>query len=139
MTRSYVDGPTKWVLDAADLWYTGLAKFLPHSVTLGQLRVLTQILKCQLEETPCTPSDLARQLEMPRSTVSRIVRQLADDDTISAEHDPKDDRRVLLKFTDEYLKLNRQWVDYVMQLRSEMAKKHPAAYKVGPESKDYFG
>lgn len=137
--RPHLDQSTMWILDAAEATYAAVSKYLPHSITLGQLRVLTHIVRSQLQGSPTTATELSEYLDMPRSTVSRIVHQFLGDDGLHATPDPQDDRKVRLTFSEEYLRRNDEWVTDMLKMRTRLAKDYPDAYKIGPESASFFG
>ena len=133
-----LDRKTLWALDAAELWYEGVAKFLPNSVTLGELRALTHVIQGHARGDPVTMKDLVNFLDMPRSTVSRMVKHWVGEGVIVATSDTNDERKVRLRFSDHAFELNYEWVKTTLHFRTEMRRRHPDAYTIGEESAKYF-
>ena len=96
-------------IDLASEFYAVLAKYLPASATLGELRVLTEVAKGMYRNAPLTVSEVGEATGMTRWSVSRILVRHIDSGTIVERKDPTDSRKNLLVWTDEAFRDHRAW------------------------------
>jgi DNA-binding MarR family transcriptional regulator len=66
--------------------------------TLNEVRVMIQIIRCQLEGQTCSVTALHKVTGIPMPTVSRAVASLQSDGWLSEQQDPDDGRKRLISF-----------------------------------------
>ncbi len=79
--------------------------------TLNQLRVMYQIIRCNLEGRTCSVTALHRVTGIPIPTVSRAVANLRRDGWLSERRDPVDGRRRIISLGPRILKQTRKDLD----------------------------
>ena len=79
--------------------------------TLNQLRVMYQIIRCNLEGRTCSVTALHRVTGIPIPTVSRVVANLQRDGWLSERPDPTDGRRRIISLGPRTLKEARKDID----------------------------
>ena len=92
-------------------WLTVLlgAAFKVHGpITLNELRVMICIADAHDRGKPMSPSDVGYQLDVPISTVSRIVSRLVRRGRITAERIANDRRRKVLLATPRLLEQRKK-------------------------------
>ncbi len=62
-------------------------------ITLNELRVITQVVRCQLAGRTCSVTALQRVTGIPIPTVSRCVANLRGNSWLSEQPDPSDGRK----------------------------------------------
>ena len=78
------------------------------SITLNELRVMRCILEAHDRGRPISPSDVSYQLDVPISTVSRIVSRLVKQGKITSERIASDRRRKVLLATPKFLEQRKK-------------------------------
>ncbi len=79
--------------------------------TLNQLRVMYQIIRCNLEGRTCSVTGLHRETDIPIPTVGRAVANLRRDGWLSERPDPTDGRRRIISLGPRTLKEVRKDID----------------------------
>ena len=75
-----------------------LAEKYGGDCTLNEVRVMIQIIRCQLEGRNCSVTALHKVTGIPIPTVSRAVTNLKCDGWLSEQSDPTDGRKRLISF-----------------------------------------
>jgi DNA-binding MarR family transcriptional regulator len=95
-----------------------LAEKYGGDCTLNEVRVMIQIIRCQLEGRTCSVTNLHKATGIPIPTVSRAVANLQRDGWLSEKRDPTDGRKRLISFgprslqnTPDDIKLSIQWIN----------------------------
>ncbi|MBK1825417.1 MarR family transcriptional regulator [Haloferula rosea] len=96
-------------VNLASEFYAVLAKYLPHTASLGEIQVLTEVAKGMYADAPLTVSEVADATSMNRWSVSRILMRYIEGGIIVERKDPDDSRKNLLVWTEEAFKGNREW------------------------------
>jgi len=79
--------------------------------TLNQLRVMNQIIRCNLDGRTCSVIALHRVTGIPINTVSRAVANLRHDGWLSERRNPSDGRRRIISLGPRTLKAARKDID----------------------------
>ncbi len=79
--------------------------------TLNQLRVMNQIIRCNLDGGTCSVTALHSVTDIPIPTVSRAVANLRRDGLLSERRDPVDGRRRIISLGPRILKQTRKDLD----------------------------
>ena len=79
--------------------------------TLNQLRVMNQIIRCNLDGRTCSVTALHRVTGIPIPTVSRAVANLRHDGWLSERPDATDGRRRIISLGPRTLKAARKDID----------------------------
>lgn len=98
-----------FAIKLASEFYNVLAKYVPSTATLGELRVLTEIAKGMYNGSPLTVSDVGEATGLSRWAVNRILVRYIEGGMIVEEKDPKDSRKNLLVWTEQAFEGNRAW------------------------------
>jgi len=75
-----------------------LAEKYGGDCTLNEVRVMIQIIRCQLEGRTCSVTALHKVTGIPVPTVSRAVASLQSNGWLSERRDPTDGRKRLISF-----------------------------------------
>lgn len=78
-----------------------------HQLHPTDLRALIHLLDATRIEHPATPSWLARQLDLDRSSVTTVIDRLERQGHVHRRRDPADGRRVLLEVDPEAVSLGQ--------------------------------
>ncbi len=73
-----------------------LAEKYGGECTLNEIRVINQVIHCQLQGLCCSVTALHKVTGIPIPTVSRAVANLQNDDWLSERRDPNDGRKRLI-------------------------------------------
>lgn len=83
-------------------------------LSINEMRILNRIcMRDIVKDRPITVSELANDLEIPLSTVSKITTRNILDGVLTDSYDPKDRRKRHLRFTPEATATTREWADIV--------------------------
>ena len=69
------------------------------------------------------PADLARNLGISRQAVSKMLREMSDDNLICVESDPTDKRAQIVSFSPESIRLRTDALDILGQLEVQLGKR----------------
>ncbi len=85
--------------------------------TLNEIRVMIQIIRCNLEGRTCTVTSLHKVTGIPMPTVSRAVANLQREGWLSERPDPNDGRKRMISFgprsienTQDDINRSIQWI-----------------------------
>ena len=84
-------------------------------VTLNELRVITQVLRCHLAGRTCGVTVLHRVTGIPIPTVSRSVAHLQSEGWLSERADPSDGRKRIIFIGPRSMKLAHDDVNVAIQ------------------------
>ena len=99
------------VIEFTRFLFKTLAERYGGDSTLNELRVINQIILCQLEgQTSCVTS-LHNLTGIPIPTVSRCVAKLQSDKWLSERQDPADGRKRLISLGPRFLRLSNDDFD----------------------------
>ncbi len=98
MNKERDDLMARAVIEFARNGLTILAEKYGGDCTLNEVRVMIQIIRCQLEGRTCSVTALHKVTGIPMPTVSRAVGNLQRDGWLSEQQDPNDGRKRLLSF-----------------------------------------
>ena len=104
--------------------YDIVASALPHTTTLGQIRVLTEIVVAHLEHREITVGEIACRLKMPRSTVSRLVIGFSADGVLTEVAHTLDARKHCVQFTNNSHEENSWFVSEVWSLIDRLQEEY---------------
>ena len=83
--------------------------------TLNELRVITQVVRCQLARRTCCVTALHQVTGIPIPTVSRCVANLQDDGWLSEQPDPSDGRKRIIFICPRSVKLAHDDINGMIQ------------------------
>jgi DNA-binding MarR family transcriptional regulator len=98
MIKKRDDVMAQAVIEFARNGLTILAEKYGGDCTLNEVRVMIQIIRCQLEGRTCSVTALHKVTGIPIPTVSRGVANLQRDGWLSEQQDPTDGRKRLISF-----------------------------------------
>jgi len=83
--------------------------------TLNELRVITQVVRCQLAGRTCCVTALHQVTGIPIPTVSRCVANLQGDGWLSEQPDPSDGRKRIIFICPRSVKLAHDDINGMIQ------------------------
>ncbi len=90
------DRTAKAVVEFTRTLFRTLSDRFGGETTLNELRVITQVVRCQLEGRYCSVTALHKVTGIPIPTVSRAVANLQSDGWLSEKPDPSDGRKRII-------------------------------------------
>ncbi len=97
--------------------------------TLNQLRVMNQIIRCNLDGRTCSVIALHRVTGIPINTVSRAVANLRHDGWLSERRNPSDGRRRIISLGPRTLKEARNDIDRAIRWMDDSPKEVRTAHR----------
>ena len=104
------------VLEFTRILLRTLAEKHGGDCTLNQLRVMNQIIRCNLEGRTCSVTALHRVTGIPLPTVGRVVAKFQKDGWVSDKQDPTDRRRRMISLSPRILNVARKDIDRATRL-----------------------
>ncbi len=93
--------------------------------TLNQLRVMNQIIRCNLDGWTCTVTTLHKVTGIPIPTVSRVVAKFQKDGWVSDKQDPDNGRKRIISLSPRILKAARLDINRATRLINVFREHRP--------------
>jgi len=115
MNKNIHDVTAPAVVEFTRTLFKTLSDRFGGEITLNELRVITQVVRCNLAGRTCTVTDLHKVTGIPIPTVSRSVAHLQSERWLSSQPDPSDGRKRIIFIGRRSMKLAHDDITVAIQ------------------------